>query len=331
MRKSRKFGHFFMMTCTKPSPLEGEDRPMTDKPSLTFMPQVGRADSTTWIENKTILTPTGGFLAPGFTHTLNPFVGCAFAGALCGTFCYAQFQAGIPKGRPWALYGAKRNIREAYQHDYNRLKHPRQGDSRPLRIFMSSSTDPYIPQEHRLGLTRALLEEMVERPPDVLVLQSHNILIQRDLDLIVQIAARCELWVSLTAETDMDPVPGFPRHASSPAKRLETLKTFRQAGIHTQAAIAPLMPLANPSAFVQALNQACDRVIVDHFLLGDGSGGSRTRRTTFIQRLYAAGYGEWTSLDKLWEVRDFLAGVLGAERVLVSREGFNAVGKRQEI
>jgi hypothetical protein len=86
-----------MMTCTKHSHLEGEDRPMTDKPSLTFMPQVGRADSTTWIENKTILTPTGGFLAPGFTHTLNPFVGCAFAGALCGTFCYAQFQAWIQK------------------------------------------------------------------------------------------------------------------------------------------------------------------------------------------------------------------------------------------
>ena len=39
------------------------------------------------IENKTILTPTGGFLGKSYTHTLNPYVGCGFAGALCGTFC----------------------------------------------------------------------------------------------------------------------------------------------------------------------------------------------------------------------------------------------------
>jgi hypothetical protein len=30
------------------------------------------------IENKSILTPTSGFLASGYTHTLNPHVGCAF-------------------------------------------------------------------------------------------------------------------------------------------------------------------------------------------------------------------------------------------------------------
>lgn len=59
----------------------------------------------------------------------------------------------------------------------------------------------------------------------------------------------------------------------------------------------------------------------------DGSGGLRTKRTDFVQRLEQAGFSEWTTLDKLWEVRDFLAAVLGADRVLVSCEGFNAVGK----
>lgn len=52
-------------------------------------------------------------------------------------------------------------------------------------------------------------------------------------------------------------------------------------------------------------------------------------RTDFVQRLEQAGFSEWTILDKLWEVRDFLAAVLGADRVLVSREGFNAVGKTE--
>ena len=35
--------------------------------------------SVNWIENKSILTPTSGFLDSGYTHTLNPYVGCSNA------------------------------------------------------------------------------------------------------------------------------------------------------------------------------------------------------------------------------------------------------------
>jgi DNA repair photolyase len=283
-----------------------------------------------WIDNKGILTPTSGFLASGYTHTLNPSVGCAFAGALCGTFCYAQHQHWITRGRPWGLYGAKQNIRSAYQRDYDRIKWPKKGAPRPLRIYMASSTDPYIPQEQRLGLTRALLEEMQQRPPDVLVIQTHTTLVSRDLDLIQPLSKRCELWVSITVETDMDAVPGFPPHASQPAKRLETLKRFRDAGIATQATVSPLMPLADPEQFAHALDTACDRVVLDHYLLGDGTHGARTRRTNFLELLEQAGFGEWTGMEKFWEVRDLFSRVLGEARVLVSAEGFNAVGSQRK-
>jgi hypothetical protein len=40
----------------------------------------------------------------------------------------------------------------------------------------------------------------------------------------------------------------------------------------------------------------------------------------------AASFGAWNDLAKLHEVRDLLAGVLGADRVLVGCEGFKAVG-----
>jgi DNA repair photolyase len=283
-----------------------------------------------WIENKTILTPTSGFLASGYTHTLNPYVGCGFAGALCGTFCYAQHQHWIVRGRPWGLYGAKHDIRRAYQRDYDRIKRLRQGDLHPLRVYMASSTDPYVPQEKGLGLTQAILEEMQIRPPDVLVIQTHTTLISRDFDLIQALSQHCELWVSITVETDMDPVPGFPPHASRPAKRLETLKRFREAGVPTQATISPLLPLANPETFARALDAACDRVILDHYLLGDGSHGARTRRTNFLELLEQADFGEWSRIEKMWEVREFLAHVLGAERVLISAEGFNAVGSERK-
>jgi hypothetical protein len=192
---------------------------------------------------------------------------------------------------------------------------------------MSSSTDPYIPQEKTLRLTRALLEEMVDRPPDVLVIQSHHTLIERDIELIADLSTRREVWVSLTVETDMDHVPGLPPHASPPSRRLATLASFRSRGIPTQATISPLLPLADPLMFAHHLDAVCDRVILDHYLIGDGSpGGWRTRRTGFPERLAAAGFGEWNDLAKLDEVRDLLAGVLGVGRVLVGCEGFNNVG-----
>ena len=66
-------------------------------------------------------------------------------------------------------------------------------------------------------------------------------------------------------------------------------------------------------------------------LLGDDSlNGLRTKRTNFIPLLKQAGYEEWTHEEKVWEVRAVLAAILGAERVLVSRECFNAVAGAEE-
>jgi len=296
------------------------------EPAEHALPQTS-SRSLPLVENTSILTPTSGFLRTGYTHTINAYQGCTFAGSLCGTFCYAQHNRWITKGRAWGFYGAKRHIRDAYRHDYDQIKWPKRGTPKPLKIYMSSSTDPYLPQEKNLRLTWSILDEMRERPPDVLVIQSHHILIERDIDLIAEVAARCELWVSLTVETDMDPVPGFPPHASPPACRLNTLLRFRTRGILTQATLSPLLPLADPEAFANRLDAACNRVIVDHYLIGDGSpNGWRTKRTTFAERLDEAGFGAWNTLAKLWEVRDLLVGVLGEKRVLVGCDGFNTVG-----
>jgi DNA repair photolyase len=277
--------------------------------------------SLSLIENKTILTATGGFLGEGFTHTINLSHGCPFAGSLCGLYCYAQHNPWVTRGRPWGLYGYKRHVRTAYCRQYDAHR------GRPLRIFMSSSSDPYAPQEVRLRLTQGLLDAMQDRPPDVLLIQTRSPLVARDLPLIGVLARRCELWLSVTVETDRDRIPGFPGHATPIRKRLAALRAFRAAGVPTQAAVSPLLPLADPEAFARELGQACDRVILDHYLLGDGSQGLRTRRTGFPEMLEAAGFGAWNDLDKFWEVKAGFDRVLGPGRVLVSSEGFNSVGR----
>src|SRR5262249_39816619 len=158
-----------------------------------------------------------------------------------------------------------------------------------LRIYMSSSTDPYLSPEASLHLTRTLLEEMHDRPPDTLVIQTHALLIHRDFTFIHALAQKCELWVSITVETDLEQIPGFPPHASSPGKRIALLKEFRDAGVHTQATIRPLLPIENLTTFAARRDAACARVIVDHFLLGDGSPtGLRTKRTNVMPLLEQA-------------------------------------------
>ncbi len=293
-------------------------------------PERTTAEAIPEIAIRSILTRTGGFLQGGYTHTINAYSGCAFAGAICGTYCYAQHNPWTTQGRAWGLYGAKQDVGSAYRRDYARIKHPSRGDPKPLRVYMSSSTDPYIPQEQRLGLTRSLLEAMTELPPDLLVVQTRNPLVERDLDLIASLAGLREVWLSMTVETDMRSIPGLPPHATPPERRVETLRRFRERGISTQATVSPLLPIADPQAFAQTLDPACDRIILDHYLTGDGSpGGLRTRRTNFVQALVDAGFAEWTRLEKLWEVRDVFRSVLGADRVLIGIEGFNAVGGRR--
>jgi DNA repair photolyase len=283
--------------------------------------------SLTLIDNKTILTATGGFLGDGFTHTANLSQGCAFAGSACGVYCYAQHNSWVTRGRPWGLYGYKKYVRDAYRRDYDAIKRPRRGEPRPLRIYMSSSSDPYAPREVRLRLTQGLLGEMLDRPPDVLVIQTRSPLVARDLSLIHKLSQQCELWVSVTAETDRDRIPGFPNHATPIRKRIAALGAFRAAGVLTQAVVSPLLPLADPEAFARTLGQASDRVVLDHYLLGDGSHGLRTRRTEFPRMLERAGFGEWNDLAKFWEVKAILDRELGPERVLISADGFNSVGK----
>lgn len=280
------------------------------------------------LNNRSILTETGGFLREGYSHTVNLTSGCSFHGAACGTFCYAQQNHWVTKGREWDLYGIKKDIVDAYRRDYDRWRRPRGGERRPLRIYLSSSSDPYGPHEHRARLMPGLLKAMLDRPPDTLVIQSHGTLVARDIDLVIELSRRCELWVSLTVETDMVRIPGFPNHATPPAKRIATLQTFRDRGVATQATVSPLLPLVDPIAFANALDRACDRVVLDHYLLGDASpGGLRTRRTDFLERMEAAGFGRWNKLETFWEIRSIFDGILGEARVLISRDGFNEVGR----
>ena len=280
----------------------------------------------TEISCKTILNPTGGFLGQAFTHTINLYRGCALGNTLCGLYCYAQWNPYHVRGRAWGRFlDVKAGAVQAYCTQYDRLKTP--GNPKPLRIFMSSVTEPYPPQERTLRRTRELLEAMVERPPDLLAIQSHTPLVVEDLSLLRQLQRQCDVRVHITVETDKPRLPApFPNQAYSPHARIQALHALRTAGLDAVATVSPLLPLDDPRRFANELEQSCTRVILDHYLLGDGSKeGQRTKQTALPRLLREEGYEEWTTLEKFHEIVDVFRTVFGGpERVGVSREGFNA-------
>lgn len=280
---------------------------------------------------RSILTRTGGFLREGFSHTLNPYTGCAYGGALCGAPCYAQHNGWIARGRAWGSFlEVKVNAAEAYRAGAGAER--RWAESRGgLRIYMSSVTDPYVPQERHYRVTRSLLEAMAEDPPARLVVQTHTPYPLWDLERLAALHPRSDLCVNISVETDREDLgPGFPPHATRIAERIDALARLRREGVPCAAVVAPMLPMDDPEGFARRLGEAADRVILDHFLIGDGSpGGLRTRRTGFPERLRAAGWGEWGSLRAFERVCDLFRKVLGEGRVGVSRAGFNTPGPGQ--
>lgn len=268
------------------------------------------------------LTPTGGFLR-GFAFSLNPYVGCAFgAGGGC-PFCYVRALPIANSGEggwgSWVI--AKANLPEVLAAELGKLA--RTGKLADAAVFMSSATDPYQGMERRMRLTRRALEEFARNPPGRVVLQTRSPMIERDIEILRGLGSR--VIASITIETDDDRV----RRALAPtspaaARRIVSARRLRAAGIFTQIAIAPMMP-NNPERFAAMVDDAADRVIVDTYFAGDGSGGRRSRALGMGEIYRRLGYEEWFRPGVEEELLAAMRSRLGDDRVLFSRDGFNAV------
>jgi DNA repair photolyase len=137
-----------------------------------------------------------------------------------------------------------------------------------------------VPQEARYRVTASVLRAMVERPPDLLILQSHSHGVTRDAELLRELRQRCEVRVHVSIESDRDTLPGLPPPACSVEKRLAACAALRAEGLFTVVTVAPLLPIDDPERFFARIAEVADAVVIDHFIQGDGSeGGDRTLKT----------------------------------------------------
>ncbi len=148
---------------------------------------------------KSILTRTTGFLKSVCSHSLQPYRGCSFGNALCGVGCYVQHNRHLTRGEPWGSFlEARTNAAEVYRSQFPREQRWGRRARQSVSVFMSSSTDPFVPQERRFRLSQAVLESMLECPPDQLILQTHTHGVVDTLDLIVALGRFCDLRVHLS-------------------------------------------------------------------------------------------------------------------------------------
>ncbi len=268
---------------------------------------------------KRALTPQkGGFLASGFTHTLNPYVGCAFGRVGC-PFCYVR-ESPVGQFGPaaWGTWVRQKvNIAEVLELE---LRKPA---ARHYRVFMASATDPYQPVEASACLTQRCLAVLRSHPINWLVVQTRSLLVQRDFALL---AALPFATLNVSIETDLlDVHRRFTRSSASPARRMALVRLALARGIFTQITVSPLLP--SSSYFAETLAHAVGekgRVIIDTFLDGDGSGGQRSARLGMDTLLADTGFPGWFARcrEHAYELRQHLLRWIGPERVLWSAEGF---------
>lgn len=188
-----------------------------------------------------------------------------------------------------------------------------------VTIFMSSSTDPYQPIEHKEKVTRALLEVMAEDPPDFLFVQTRSPLVRRDIDLFLLL--KDKVRVSMTVETDREDIrkhftPGAPPIGA----RLKTMQLLTDAGVPVQATIAPVLP--SSERFPETLKKLVNRVCVDDYFMGDGSGGRRTKNLGIYALYEEIGLEAWYDPSAYRLVYDRLLQVFAKDQVYLSQKGF---------
>ncbi|NPA23016.1 MAG: radical SAM protein [Crenarchaeota archaeon] len=157
-------------------------------------------------------------------YTLNPYTGCSH---MC-LYCYATSYIGRRRSTP------KRDAVRKVLHDLKII-------DRRLVINMSTSSDPYPPEESDQNLTRRILDVLVRSGCRVLITTKGSIF-ERDLDIMRN--GNVAIMVTITT-LDRDLSRRLEPGAPSPEERIRALEKASGEGIPVGVRIDPVIPYIN--------------------------------------------------------------------------------------
>jgi DNA repair photolyase len=246
------------------------------------------------INARSIFSPATGFIRRGgFDWSCNPYVGCSFGCA----YCYAMFlpQNRRPKEDWGRWFQAKVNAVELARKQAPRVA----GQA----IYLSSVTDPYLPAERSLALTRGILEVLVPHQPRALI-QTRGPLVVRDLDVLKRFRS---VRINVSIPTDSERIRQvFEPKAPPLERRWQALAELKRAGLPVGICVTPLLPLEEPERFIRRLADFAPEVLVvqDFHDSGGGFGadtGAAARRLLAERRWALDDYRRFVDrLRRLW-------------------------------
>ncbi|WP_208345927.1 SPL family radical SAM protein [Aetokthonos hydrillicola] len=265
-----------------------------------------------YINSKSLLTTSSGFIGL-YKFTLNPYTGCTFA---CD-YCYARFFAAtFDEQNTWGDWV------KVKENAVDLLKRARRAKSVERRlqegdtIYMSSVTDPYQPIEHKAGLTRRILEELIEIQPRITI-QTRSPIALRDIDLFRKFK---HIRINFTVTTDSEDVRlRYEPHCPAIEVRLKAAKQVAEAGIPIGISISPMLPIKDVERFGQRVADLKAAEYVTQFFKPTRSRFSAGSSPESLQKMKE---DNWTQ-EKYQEVRKTLINILGTEYPLLEgNEGY---------
>ncbi len=169
-------------------------------------------------------------------YSVNPYQGCEHG---C-TYCYARvthqywgMSAGLDFERKIVV---KENADQLLREEL--MKKAWQGKP----IMLSGNTDCYQPAERKFGLTRKMLEVMLEFKQPVGII-TKNSLVLRDLDILSEMAKENLVRVSMSITTlDEELRRAMEPRTATASQRLNAIARLSQAGIPVNVMVAPVIP-----------------------------------------------------------------------------------------
>ncbi len=185
-----------------------------------------------------------------FEQSINPYKGCEHGCIYCfarPTHAYLGLSPGVDfESRIFA----KPNAAELLRRELSAPGYV------PKVIAMGTNTDPYQPIEREMRITRAILEVLSEFGHPVGIV-TKSALILRDLDILAPMAEKGLAKVALSVTTlDHKLARTMEPRATTPHRRIETIRALADAGIPAGVMFAPVIPALNDDEMEAVLGMA---------------------------------------------------------------------------
>ncbi|MEO1701147.1 MAG: PA0069 family radical SAM protein [Pseudomonadota bacterium] len=185
-----------------------------------------------------------------FDRSVNPYRGCEHGCVYCFARPSHTYQ-GLSAGLDFeSRLFAKPDLARILEKEITRPGY----DPKPIAI--GTNTDPYQPIEKDWMVMRSVLEVLESHNHPVMI-TTKGAMIQRDIDILGPMASKGLASVMLSVTTmDRRLARTMEPRASTPTKRLETIRALSEAGVPTGVLVAPIIPGLNDHEIEKILDAA---------------------------------------------------------------------------